>query len=1034
MKRISKARALGPWIVFAVGCSGASVPDPGGSLPDPRLTTPSVEEVDNGFESDDPNPQSMAGRGSGYGGSSADAGSASPPSSESSEDSKGGGAERAVSEADVIKVDGNRLYALSRYGGLAIVDITNPDAMRLLGRKRINGIPFEMYVEGGKAFVMLNDFGRWVSSEKGYGSWQTSSEILAFDVTNPSAIAEVSHFDVTGEIADSRLVGNVAYVVTYENGYCWGCDTGTRATRVASFRVDGTIRKVDQIAFSSSDPSTYSWKRSVSSTNQRMYIGGPEYRWNSSKGSVIQVVDISDPNGTLKKGADIDVAGNIHNRWQMDEFDGVLRVVTQPQSGGWGNSTNNPKVQTFKVTSATQVSPLGSTELVLPEPESLRSVRFDGARGYAITARQTDPLYTIDLSNPASPKQAAELKMPGWIFHMEPRGDRLIGFGYESTDWSSPLAVSLFDVSDLAAPSMLSRVTFGSGWSMTAEDQDRIHKSVRILDDAGLILVPFASYGRWENGTCEAGKSGIQLIDYAASGLTLKGLAPQQGMPRRAFVANGRLVAMSDRHVSSFDISSRAKPTKTGELDLANPAYRLAELPHHIASITNDWWTGEAMLSLTPKTSLDDASAIGKLSLSVVASEQECGHSSSWTDWYRARIFVVGRTQLAVVVPVYRYFYGGGSSGQSGELIAASINIENPANPVLVSKVSSPFLTLGAEAWGWTNGFLDGYAYRGYYGGLVGSGEAIVQLGSKLAYLESVREPSDDSSSTGEVGNDSGYRRKLKTTRVLHVLDFSNAAGPRTERVLMPESLGATPLQTFQGKLVTTRWKRSVKNPAKVRFFLDRVDLSGALPKVLSSLNIPGSLVSSDDASNHLVTLDYRATRTPAKSWGMCAWPQMLDYDTQECVHFNRDLRLSSVTGSTVTSQQTLPLPDRSLAGLLPADDRIYVSVSPTYQYCNGCTPQKDPGGLLAIGGIRAGKLAVVSEISGDAQWALAAHGSKVAVYTHSGMSVYDTTTSTPSLLTSVNLRGWGSTSHVLLGEHTAVCALGEWGMQSVTF
>ena len=132
-------------------------------------------------------------------------------------------AERVVEEADIIKVDGDRLYALSRYGGLAIVDIANPDQMKLLGRKRIEGMPFEMYVQNGRAFVMLNDFGRWVHDETSvYGQWVQSSEILALDVTNPAAITEVSHFDVPGTIADSRIVGDAAYVVTYESGVLLG--------------------------------------------------------------------------------------------------------------------------------------------------------------------------------------------------------------------------------------------------------------------------------------------------------------------------------------------------------------------------------------------------------------------------------------------------------------------------------------------------------------------------------------------------------------------------------------------------------------------------------------------------------------------------------------------------------------------------------------------------------------------------------------------------------------------------------------------
>ncbi|RYG80619.1 hypothetical protein EON77_08065, partial [bacterium] len=505
---------------------------------------------------------------------------------------------------DILKQDGDRLYALSRYGGLAIVDIADPDHMRLLGRKRTDGIPFEMYVRDGKAYVMLNEFGRYVTDDASpYGRWVSSSEILALDVRDAASISEVAHYDVPGSIADSRAVGDALYLVTYENGYCWQC-SNVPSTTVTSFGIkDGAIAKVDALVYGSQQGS-YSYQRSVSATNERLYIAGPEWSYQpgaQNGSSVIQVVDITDPTGHLKKGADVPVAGQITNRWQMDEHEGVLRVVSQYGNGFWGaNGSINPSVQTFKVEDADTITPLGRTELILPEPESLRSVRFDGARGYAITARRTDPLYTIDLSDPAAPKQAGELAMPGWIFHMEPRGDRLVGFGY-ADEGSSTLAVSLFDVADIKKPTMLSRVPFGEGYSSVAEDQDRIHKSVRVLDDEGMILVPFASYGRYSPNGCSQPQSGIQMIDYGRDGLALRGVAPQYGMPRRSFVAKGRLLAVSDRNVTSFDITSRDAPVKKSELDLSNPAYRLAELPGHIASLSNDWWTGEALLSLTPK-------------------------------------------------------------------------------------------------------------------------------------------------------------------------------------------------------------------------------------------------------------------------------------------------------------------------------------------------------------------------------------------------------------------------------------------------
>lgn len=1008
----------------------------------------SAGEVDNGFESDDPSGRSAerAASGSSSGSGGADAGMAAP---EDADDGANGSADRVVQEADIIKVDGNRLYALSKFGGLAIVDITNPDAMKLLGRKRIDGMPFEMYVDAGRAFIMLNEFGRWVHDEHSlYGQWVQTSEILAFDVSNPAAISEVAHFDVPGTIADSRMVGDAAYVVTYENGYCWGCQENP-ATIVTSFKVGGSITKSDQLVYSAKDKSYSSWQRSVSATNQHLYIAGPEWSWTpgqTNASSVIQVVDISDPSGKLKKGADVPVAGQINSRWQMDEHEGVLRVVSQ-FGDGWGSSGQiNPKVQTFTVTSASQVTPLGSTELVLPKPEQLRSVRFDGVRGYAITAERTDPLFTIDLSDPAAPAQMGELHMPGWIFHMEPRGDRLVGFGYDDTNWSARLAVSLFDVSDLTNPTMIKRVSFGTTGGRVAEDQDRIHKSVRILDDQGMILVPFASYGWWNDGKCEAAQSGIQILDYGRDELALRGVAPQWGMPRRAFVANGRLLAMSDRNVSSFDITSRDAPVKTGELDLSNPAYRLAEVANHVASITSDWWSGEAMLSLTPKDDADDAAVSGKLSLASLAppSQTYCSGASGWASWYEARLFANGDT-VYVTLPVYSY----ADNVRGGKLIAAAIDVSNPKKPVIVGKTEALFterdLSNGGY-WGWYGGgFWDGWAfwsyYRGQQGSLVGSGQAVVQHGAKLAYIENDREPI-------EIKDDDGYTKRwdFRIHRRIHVLDFTTPTAPKTDAIALPDSFGSSPLHVYQGAVLTSRWVQSTKNPDKVRFFVDRVDLGGATPTLLSSINVPGSLLLVDEPSGRWVTTDYRATRVPANDYSDCfqklGYTSWFDYEEQQCISVARDFKLADVAGTKVTLRQTMTPPSQNIAGVQIADDRIYVTRYARYDYSQSTassgsyTPPKvlEDGGLWAIGGVRAGQLSIVSEMAGDAEWPLAAHGTKVALYSPGGLAIYDTATPKPTLVSEVNLRGWGYSSHVLMSDDRAIASLGEWGLQSISY
>ena len=1006
--------------------------------------------VDNGFESDDPAGKTAAQRGDTAGGADAGAASAEPSSGAEKNDS----AQRAVEEADILKVDGNRLYALSRYGGLAIVDISNPDALKLLGRKRTDGIPFEMYVKNGRAYVMLNEFGRYVREpHELYGQWVQSSEILAFDVSDPANVKDLAHYDVPGSIADSRVVGDALYLVTYENGYCWKCSQ-TPSTIVTSFGIGGTsINKVDQLTYSAQDKNYSGWQRSVSATNERLYIAGPEWNWmpnqTNNGQSIIQVVDIKDPTGKLVKGADIAIAGQINSRWQMDEHNGVLRVVSQFGNGWWGpNNSIDPVVQTFTVTNSQSIAPLGKTTLKLPKPESLRSVRFDGTRGYAITAERTDPLFTIDLADPAAPKQAGELEMPGWIFHMEPRGDRLVGFGYEDTNWNSRLAVSLFDVSDLTKPTMLKRVPFGKGRGNVAEDQDRIHKSVRVLDEQGLILVPFASYGSWFNGNCEKGESGIQIIDYSKNDLVLRGIAPQWGMPRRAFLANDRLFAISDRNVSTFDIASKDAPLKKSELDLSNPAYKMAALPNHIASITNDWWSGEVMLSLTPKENADDASIIGKVSLAALAEPTQalCSSRNGWTSWYSARLAVNGN-MVYVAVPTYTYSYEPNTkqSSRGGRLSIAAVDVSDPAKPVMVGKadVAMTEHTNDEGYWGfYGDGFWDGYGYYSHWsssgGALVGSGTGLVQLGSKLAYLEVDYEPYKV-----ELNGQTRYEARIH--RKLHVVDMASPTAPVINAPIhLGESYGATPLHLSGSTVLTSRWIRSEKNPDKVRFFVDRVDIGGNAPVRLSSINTPGSLLQVDEQSSRFVTTDYIAERNTNTSsqdcykWagGRARW----DYDTSTCVKVTRSFKLADVAGTTVTLRDTFTPPSQNLGGVQLAEDRIFVTRFKQYDYStstpyeNGRLKVLEDGGLWAIGGIRDGKLAIVSEMKGDAQWPLAAKGTKIALYTEGGLEILDTSTATPKKLLEANLRGYGYSSHVLLEDNKAVCSLGEWGIQTIGF
>ncbi|MET8867674.1 beta-propeller domain-containing protein [Nonomuraea sp. NPDC004580] len=148
------------------------------------------------------------------------------------------------------------------------------------------------------------------------------------------------------------------------------------------------------------------------------------------------------------------VPGRLLNQYSLSEHDGHLRLATTlTAADGTGSSST---VHVLKATTLEKVGEVGG----LGKGERIYSVRFIGAIGYCVTFRQVDPLYTLDLRDPAQPKVTGELKITGYSAYLHPGADgRLIGIGQEASEKGRTLGtqVSLFDVSDPATPRRLSR-------------------------------------------------------------------------------------------------------------------------------------------------------------------------------------------------------------------------------------------------------------------------------------------------------------------------------------------------------------------------------------------------------------------------------------------------------------------------------------------------------------------------------------------------------------------------------------------------
>ena len=117
-----------------------------------------------------------------------------------------------------------------------------------------------------------------------------------------------------------------------------------------------------------------------------------------------------------------------------------------------------------------------------------------GDVGYVVTFRQTDPLYTLDLSDPTDPRVVGELKIPGYSAYLHPVGEGLllgVGQDADASGRTQGLQASLFDVSDPANPLRIDTEGFGA-YATSEVEYD--HHAFSWFADHGLAVLPVESY------------------------------------------------------------------------------------------------------------------------------------------------------------------------------------------------------------------------------------------------------------------------------------------------------------------------------------------------------------------------------------------------------------------------------------------------------------------------------------------------------------------------------------------------------------
>ena len=525
---------------------------------------------------------------------------------------------REIVEADVYKLEGDLLYVLNRWRGLVIIDVSDMQDLRVVGRLPFQAMPVEMYVREGRAYIVMSDyFEYWQYDPEADPHGFHGSQVLIADVSVPARPVALGHLPVEGEVTDTRMVGDVLYAVSHRRPDYWRYNTADWEDRtwIVSLNIADpqAIAEIDRITFAGQSTLIHVAPHAifVAAWDPNFYLTDPLHEQQT----LVTYVDISDAGGDLRERGKVYIPGQIADKFKMDWFDGHFRVLSQH----W-QSDENITLQVVDTDPPDDLAVDASLTLEGVTNSGLLASRFDGERAFAATARwnnrQIDELHTLDLSDPAHPVRGDVLRIDQQVTHFEIHGDRLLALGQHIPDnWQGDyrVALGLYDIGDLSAPRVLDVERLGEGNSSSGANGD--YKALKVFRDQSLILVPLTY---WVNNA-NRNFDGVQLVDWRGDDLTERGRVQSRGGVRRAFpVGEGdaeHLIAVGDQSVLSIDATDRDHPTVDDARDLIHQVHDVFDVQGLQAQIVGDIYSGEIRVEVRPFGLEDDAPEVAHLSL-----------------------------------------------------------------------------------------------------------------------------------------------------------------------------------------------------------------------------------------------------------------------------------------------------------------------------------------------------------------------------------------------------------------------------------
>jgi len=273
---------------------------------------------------------------------------------------------RAIQESDVFKIgneDSKLLFLLNNLRGLQVVSYEDGvESPKIIGRVNATGNwPSDMYYDNANDRLLVLE-NNWFDRDLYSWGHSENSRVVVYDVSDPNAPKITDTLILTGELADSRMVGEVLYVATsawpnYLDTQSNPQSKGKGIVAAVSLNED-KLKVVGQHKLSLPisrrenmnivESSTGTDAKGIEQFEYYLVAVLSEGRWGWwDTTSVVEVVNITDPKGAIKSVMIARPKGVVRERSQTLVKDHTLIVTSNYSPDFIAEPKDRVAVETF---------------------------------------------------------------------------------------------------------------------------------------------------------------------------------------------------------------------------------------------------------------------------------------------------------------------------------------------------------------------------------------------------------------------------------------------------------------------------------------------------------------------------------------------------------------------------------------------------------------------------------------------------------------------------------------------------------------